>query len=581
MISHDWKRLHSLLDEALEMTAGERAVFLEEQCGADRPLREALERLLAEHERLTGVLDRPLFSPPVEAEEDVWAGRVLNSRYRIERFIARGGMSTVYLARDEQLAGRPVIVKFLHAWARQYSWLKSKFRREMEALARIDHHAVVGVLDSGETADGLPFLVIEYIHGVTLRSEMADGPMAAERAARIIREIGRAVGAAHSKGVLHRDLKPENIMLELPGTAEERVRLIDFGIARLEEAAGALATELTQFAGTTPYMAPEQLRGKPCPASDVYAAAVVAFELLAGERPFSAASPVEMYEQQRAGAKARALLRHGVPEPAARLIVKQLSFGPEDRGADAVESAEQIANALLHPDGQIRRRRHVLGALAGGAIAALGGGYMWRSRRTASLNASERVIELPAASEPLEHGFQARGIIDNHVIPNADATGFESLRITSSDQGGYYHLLNEAQADAANHRGWKMMFEAAAEEGSIAAAVDVPHASARYAVNMVATPGGPDMVRLLTGFTPAIHGIDEMLPGPAGRRHRYLLALPPGSATAELWVDGVRHYSGYSGLQEYRYYRGPEMDVARYRSARAAGVFWSFRFEIG
>jgi hypothetical protein len=142
-------------------------------------------------------------------------------------------------------------------------------------------------------------------------------------------------------------------------------------------------------------------------------------------------------------------------------------------------------------------------------------------------------------------------------------------------------LLNAAQADAANRRGWKMMFEAAVEEGGIAAAVDVPHASARYAVDVVATAGGPDMVHLLTGFTPDIHGIDEMLPGPAGKRHRYLLALPPGSATAELWVDGERHYAGYSGLQEYRYYRGPEMAAARYRSARSAGVFWSFRFEIG
>jgi hypothetical protein len=89
------------------------------------------------------------------------------------------------------------------------------------------------------------------------------------------------------------------------------------------------------------------------------------------------------------------------------------------------------------------------------------------------------------------------------------------------------------------------------------------------------------MVRLLTGFTPAIHGIDEMLPGPAGMRHHYMLALPPGSATAEFWVDGVRHHSEYSGLQEYRYHRGPEIDAARYRSARSAGVFWSFRFEIG
>ena len=144
-------------------------------------------------------------------------------------------MSTVYLARDEQLAGKRVIVKFLPAWAPQYAWLRDRFRQEMEALARIDHYAVVGVLDTGESAEGLPYLVIEYIDGVTLRAEMQRGPMPIERVAGLIRQMARAVAAAHSKGVLHRDLKPENVMLELAGTVEERVRLIDFGIARFQE----------------------------------------------------------------------------------------------------------------------------------------------------------------------------------------------------------------------------------------------------------------------------------------------------------------------------------------------------------
>jgi len=81
--------------------------------------------------------------------------------------------------------------------------------------------------------------------------------------------------------------------------------------------------------------------------------------------------------------------------------------------------------------------------------------------------------------------------------------------------------------------------------------------------------------------SPLSRVVDSKVPGPAGKRHRYLLVLPPGSVAAELWVDGVRHYAGYSGLQEYRYYRGPEVSAARYRSARGAGVFWGFQFEIG
>ncbi|MDE3166264.1 MAG: serine/threonine protein kinase [Acidobacteriota bacterium] len=575
-----WDRIVSVFGEASELPCPDQSGFLDAQCGSDAALRGAVERLLSEHERGAGLLDRPLFSPPAAPDEDVWAGRVLNGRYRIERFLARGGMCTVYLGRDQQLAGRAVVVKFLHAWARQYGGLRSRFRGEMEALARIDHHAVVGVLDVGETGGGLPFLVIEYIDGVTLRTEMTRGPMALDRIARVIRETGRAVGAAHAKSVLHRDLKPENIMLERPGTPEERVRLIDFGIARVEDPTDFTPTQVTQFAGTTHYMAPEQLRGKPCAASDLYALAVVAWEMLAGGRPFSAASPVDLYEQQRAGVKAEVLVRRGVPETAARLIVEQLSFRVDSRGVSAAETAGQIADALLCPDERVWLRRRAMAGMAGGAAVLLCGGYAWWARQSGTVPAAERIVEWPPGAEPAEHGFQPRGAIENRAIFNSDATRVEALRLISADQGGYFHSLNPAQAKAANRHGWKLIFEAAAEEGGITAGVCVPHAPARYAVNITATPGAGDLVRLLQGFTPAIHGIDMTPGGASGARRRYLLAYQPG-AGAELWVDGARLYRGFQGCTEYLYARGPEFGVARYRSARGSGIFWNCRFEIG
>jgi tRNA A-37 threonylcarbamoyl transferase component Bud32 len=574
-------RIQVVFGEAMDLPPAERPLYLDRRCGAEGPVREAIDGMLLEHEQRSGILDRPLFFSPPQSQEDVWTGRVLNCRYRIERFVARGGMSAVYLAHDRELAGKRVIVKFLHSWTPQYAWAKTKFRHEMEALARIDHHAVVGVLDTGETADGTPFLVIEYIDGVTLRLEMGRGPMPAERVAGIIRQVARGVAAAHAKGVLHRDLKPENIMLERPGTPEEWARIIDFGIARLEEAEGGLATSTTQFAGTTAYMAPEHLRGKPTPASDVYAMAVVAYEMLAGQRPFLGAGPIEIYEQQRAGSSLKPLRHAGVSESAARLIAKQLAFREEDRSASALVAGEAIADALLHPGGRIWSRRHTTFALAGGGLAALGGGGIWWTRRPAPLADAERVIELPTGSEPLEHGFQSRNTIENRVIPNADATGFDALRLITSDQGAYYHPLNAAQAAAANRHGWKVTFEAAAEEGLTSIAMDLPNAPVRYAVNAISIKGDRDVIRLLTGFTPTIHGIDFALPGPAGARRRYMLELLPGSKTADLWVGGVKLYSGYAGLNEYLYNRGLEIGVARYRSARGVGVFWSLRLEIG
>ena len=572
-------RAQSLFGQILDLPAEERSHFLARHCGADDTVRQAVGQLLVEHERRSGLLDRPLLSAPPQPQEDVWTGRLLNSRYRIEQFIAHGGMSTVYLARDEQLASRRVIVKFLPTWAPQYAWLKNRFRQEMEALARIDHYAVVGVLDTGETAEGLPFLVIEYIDGVTLRSEMS-GPMPVERVARVIRQMARAVAAAHSSGVLHRDLKPENVMLELPGTPEERVRLIDFGIARFEETDAVTATRTTQFAGTTPYMAPEQMRGKPCAASDTYALAVVAYELLAGQRPFAGSSPIEIYEQQRSGASLKPLLHRGVSEPAARLIARQLAFKTENRSASALEAGELIADALLDSRRLLWSRRHTIAAMGTGALAAVSGGAWWWMRDR-PLTAAERVIELQIPSEPLEQGFRTTGIIDNRVVRNSAGTRYEALRIISTDQGGYYHSLSSAQAAAVNRLGWRFTFEAAAEEDETYVNLDAQHAPVRYSVDFRRMPDAPDIVRLCTQINPTIEGIEFPLPGPPGTRHRYVFSMPPHSNATELWVDGAKLYSGYRGLTQYRYHRGPEIGVGRSQSERAAGVFWSFRFEIG
>jgi hypothetical protein len=302
--------------------------------------------------------------------------------------------------------------------------------------------------------------------------------------------------------------------------------------------------------------------------------------MLAGQRPFAGACPIEIYEQQRSGPSLKPLLARGVPQPAARLIARQLAFRPEKRSASAAEAGEAIADALLHPRQAVSRRRIMLAALAGGGVAGACGGVLWWAQPR-PLSDAERVIELAAGAEPLEHGYRSRGDIVNRAILNTDATAVEAIRLISGDQGGYYHPLNAAQAAAAKRLGWTATFEAAAEEGVTFLDVDYAHAPVWYAVNLISTPGEQDTIRLVTGFTPGIHGVEMRLPGPVGARHRYVLALPPGAQSAELWVDGVRRYSRYAGLKEYLYRRGAEIGVTRYRSARGAGAFWSFRFEIG
>ena len=579
MTASEYQRLNLLFAAALETTGESRDRFLDRECGRGTDLRREVERLLAEHERTGGLLDRPLFGGG--RDDALSAGSLLNGRYRIERLLAHGGMAHVYLASDLQLAGRRVVVKFLHRWARQYAWLKSRFLQEMEALARIEHQAVVGILDTGETPDGVPFLVIEYVDGVTLRSEIERGLMDLPRAARILRQIGRAVEAAHAKGVLHRDLKPENIMLESPGTEDEYVRLIDFGIARLDEPGPDMPAQTTQLAGTTAYMSPEQLRGKPAASTDIYAIGVIAYEMVSGRRPFSPVTPVELYEQQRAGAKGDALReRPEMPESAVRLILRQLSFRPEQRSASAVEAGDAIASALTGPAGHRWPRRRVIGALAGlSGSAAVGAG--WLARKDDSLTAAERVIELAPASEPTEHGFKPDGTIEYRVLVNEDGTSIDAARITSTEQGLYSHALSRPQSLAASRRGWRFILEGKVEEGSLFCGVDHRYARLRYAMNLFAVRGGPDIARLVSVAVPVTRGLEWPIPGPPGGRHRLEMVLDLRTETTSLWVDGVQRLTGGLGLTDFRYRRGMEFGTVRLGGPRGSAVVWKVRMEIG
>ncbi|HKA02377.1 MAG TPA: hypothetical protein VKE70_37960, partial [Candidatus Solibacter sp.] len=225
-------------------------------------------------------------------------------------------------------------------------------------------------------------------------------------------------------------------------------------------------------------------------------------------------------------------------------------------------------------------RRWMLGGGTTALTGAVAGGW-WLHDRLAPLAPGERVIELPLPSDPLAHGFRAWGDIAYKVLFNSDSSGYEpAIRLVSTDQGSYYYPLSRAQIRATNGLGWKMDFEARVEEGQIIAEADIPGAPQRYTVNVFATSNQPDTVRLLTGITP-IRGIDLPLTGPPGARHRYRLEFQGAAAMADLWVDGVKRFTGYRGLSEFRDYRGVEIGANRYHSVRGAGIFSSFRFEIG
>jgi serine/threonine-protein kinase len=209
-------------------------------------------------------------------------GTVLSGRYRLESKLGRGGMSTVYLARDETLE-RWVAAKVLHREISDQPDQIERFRREARAVAQVSHPNVVAVIDAGEDA-GRPYIVFEYCDGETLKARIdRQGGLPLDEAAAYAIEVGRGLGAAHARRLVHRDVKPQNVLID----SEGRAKVTDFGIARELEQDGL--TKTGRVLGTTDYVSPEQAMGQPVDdRSDIYSLGILLYEMLTGEVPFKA-----------------------------------------------------------------------------------------------------------------------------------------------------------------------------------------------------------------------------------------------------------------------------------------------------
>ncbi len=287
-------------------------------------------------------------------EAEPLIGSTLGGRYLVKRKLGHGGFGVVYLASDEKMLSRPVVIKALLEGEIQNEWTVRKFKQEIEALARIDHPSIVGIFDVGELPDGKPYIVMQYVDGFSLRLIISPEGLDFWRAANIIRQIGRALTAAHDRGILHRDLKPENIMIQTLGDGEEQVKIIDFGIARVKNSVISKSTAIDRTVGTIAYMSPEQLSaGQLSPASDVYCFGVIAYELLTGRRPANPESAYQLLEMQRSGVRIKPVdLRPGLPQQAETIILKALSFDAKDRHQRARDFGDLLSSALLGDDEQ-------------------------------------------------------------------------------------------------------------------------------------------------------------------------------------------------------------------------------------
>jgi predicted Ser/Thr protein kinase len=271
----------------------------------------------------------------------VEARRVLNDRYEVESTLGHGGMAQVYRATDRVL-GRPVAVKVLSRRFAGDEKFVTRFRREAQASAGLNHPHVVSVYDTGSHGD-LHYIVMEYVEGETLGALMArEAPLQPERAVRIAADVAEALGTAHGQGLVHRDVKPGNVMIDPDG----RVKVVDFGIARA--AADDTLTQTGLVLGTAAYLSPEQARGDRVDArSDIYSLGCVLYEMLAGRTPFSADSSVAMaYMHVNEEPESPSTTGAEIPSEVESVVMRALEKDPDRRFQTAPEMHAALLAAL-------------------------------------------------------------------------------------------------------------------------------------------------------------------------------------------------------------------------------------------
>ncbi|HEX9962645.1 MAG TPA: protein kinase [Pyrinomonadaceae bacterium] len=276
MKAEDWRRIKEIFNRAIELSPDERERFLSSFQNGDAGLRREVEKLLAADENSGAKFEDFSFVSIDDAKKKI-------GRYKILRELGEGGMGVVYLAEREDLPQK-VALKIIRRGANSATVVR-RFRKEQEILAALEHANIARLLDVGLSAEGLPFLAMEYVEGADLLAYCAENNLSLNDKLKLFRKICDAVAYAHSRLVVHRDLKPSNILVNEKGEP----KLLDFGISKLlsENNLEEKGT-VTSFGMLTPnYASPEQFRGESVStATDVYSLGVILYQLLTGKLPY-------------------------------------------------------------------------------------------------------------------------------------------------------------------------------------------------------------------------------------------------------------------------------------------------------
>jgi tetratricopeptide (TPR) repeat protein/TolB-like protein len=419
-----WDTVSNWLNAWLAADATERE-RLRAQLAHERPdLVREVEALAGASQELSGFLETPalvLAAAELAQEDDRLADGSMLGPYRVEAFIARGGMGDVYRATDTRLR-RPVAIKVLAQTKTGDPHRVARFMHEARTTASLDHPHIVKVYDVGHV-EGRTYLVAEFLEGETLRARIARGPMSADDVRRIAVEIAKGLQAAHAAGVVHRDLKPDNIFLTSAGPT----KILDFGIAKLaqDESVGDGFSTLTGVVlGTAGYLSPEQIRGNAVDGrADLFALGALIFEMLTGTRAFAREHTVETLHAILHEAPPDTLLdRPGVPPALAAIVMRLVDKAPDARfqsSAELLDALERVDpghhrtaagiwmwRAIRRLRAAGSRRRVALAGVSAVALAAIATAWPWsRDPRPVLAVMPFRSLPAGAGNELLEIGL--------------------------------------------------------------------------------------------------------------------------------------------------------------------------------
>lgn len=430
-----FRRSEEIFDATVEYPPGAaRDALIKQECAADASLLAEVRRLLEDHERVRAAAPEPAESLP---QFGAW---------RAVRLLGRGGMGTVYLAERADGAFRMSAAVKVVPLALASADIEERFRRERQFLASLDHPKVARLIDGGVTSSGLPYLVMEFVDGLTIERYCEAHKLDQRARIALMRQVLQALTYVHGRGVMHRDLKASNILVDAQGNA----KLLDFGTARFLDASGDTAiTKTGVFAFTPDCASPEQVRGKALTfASDVYSAGVLLYRLLTGRAPYSFTDYSPAAVADRIG--------HTAPEPTGleppldAIVMTALDKDPEKRYASAAEMDADLERYLEGQPVRARRPRGLLRFAIAAAAVVLCAAAAWFF---VSRNNVTSIVVLPFTGPHSDVGYLSSGLTDEltgalsrvknlRVIAPASVAQFIGKKVDGREAGRMLRVAN-------------------------------------------------------------------------------------------------------------------------------------------